>query len=405
MTERGTRPRPGRRTWHRPLVGRSADEEHRAATPLELFFDLCFVVAVAQASAHLHDDLSKDRVEHGVLSFALVFFAIWWAWMNFTWFASAYDNDDLAYRLATLVQIAGALTIAAGVPRAFDDSNFGLVTVGYAVMRLALVTQWLRAAREDPARRPTTVRFAVGVTLVQIGWLTRLELPEQWFLAGVLPLVAAELIVPIWAERVTPTTWHPQHIAERYGQFTLIVLGESVLAASIAMQVALDEHRGEAGLVSLAIAGIVIVFSMWWLYFDQPAHELLTSLKTSIVWGYGHYVIFASAAAVGAGLAVSVDYDTHAARLSGLAAGYAVALPAAAFLLGVWVLHVWPRQRGLLAAAYPLTAALVLAAPATPAPVHVVAVLLATLVLVTVVAGRAAPRTTGTDGSGERPVG
>jgi low temperature requirement protein LtrA len=374
------------------MVGRSPDEAHRPATTLELFFDLCFVVAVAQASSRLHHDLSENHIGHGVLSYLLVFFAIWWAWMNFTWFASAYDTDDVAYRLATLVQIAGALIIAAGIPRAFESNDFGLVTLGYVVMRLALVTQWLRAAREDPERRPTAIRYAIGVTVVQIGWVARLALPdewlEEWFLVGFLVLVAADLLVPIWAERATPTTWHPQHIAERYGLFTIIVLGESVLAASIAMQSALDARRGELGLVSLAVAGIVIVFSMWWLYFEQPAHDLLTSLRVSIFWGYGHYVVFASAAAVGAGLAVSVDYDTHAAHLSALAAGYATALPVAAFLLSVWVLQVCPHQRGLLATAFPVTAVLVLATPLTSVPIHLIAVLLAGLVAVTVVAGR-----------------
>jgi hypothetical protein len=87
----------------------------------------------------------------------MVFFAIWWAWMNFTWFASAYDTDDNVYRLATLVQITGALTLAAGVPRAFDETDHRLVTYGYVIMRLALVAQWLRAARSDPERRRTAL--------------------------------------------------------------------------------------------------------------------------------------------------------------------------------------------------------------------------------------------------------
>src|SRR5688572_5008916 len=99
---------------------RSTTEAHRAATPLELFFDLCFVVAVAQASSRLHHALAENHVSQGVVGFGTVFFAIWWAWMNFSWFASAYDTDDVPYRLVTLVQIAGALILAAGVPRAFD---------------------------------------------------------------------------------------------------------------------------------------------------------------------------------------------------------------------------------------------------------------------------------------------
>ena len=79
---------------------RDSDEEHRAATPLELFFDLCFVVAVAQAAGSLHHALAEDHLAQALVGYPMVFFAIWWAWMNFTWFSSAYDTDDVAYRLA-----------------------------------------------------------------------------------------------------------------------------------------------------------------------------------------------------------------------------------------------------------------------------------------------------------------
>ena len=82
------------------MTGRDRDEEHRASTPLELFFDLCFVVAVAQAAA-TPAPRARPRTtrRRAVVGYPMVFFAIWWAWMNFTWFASAYDNDDVPYRL------------------------------------------------------------------------------------------------------------------------------------------------------------------------------------------------------------------------------------------------------------------------------------------------------------------
>ena len=89
------------------MPGRDPDEAHRSSTPLELLFDLCFVVAVAQAAGALHHDLSAGEIGHGLVSYLVVFFTIWWPWMNFTWFASAYDTDDVAYRLLTFVQIAG----------------------------------------------------------------------------------------------------------------------------------------------------------------------------------------------------------------------------------------------------------------------------------------------------------
>lgn len=372
------------------MRARSADEEHRAATPLELFFDLCFVVAVAFAAGRLHHALAENHVGHGVLGYLTVFFAIWWAWMNFTWFASAYDTDDGPYRLATMVQMAGVLILAAGVPRAFDAGDFGVVTLGYVVMRLALVGQWLRAARGDTARRSTARRYAVGVTLVQIGWVLRLGLPEGLLLASFAALALAELAVPMWAERASPTTWHPGHIAERYGLFTIIVLGESILAATTAVRSALDAGHGVGPLASVAAAGLVIVFSMWWLYFDRPAAErMLGALRTSFLWGYGHLAIFASAAAVGAGLQVAVDYDTGEAHLPALTAGFATAVPVAVFLIVTWLLHLRPGRRSADALTFPITATLVLATPFTHAPIHLIAVVLAGLVAVTVLTGRA----------------
>jgi hypothetical protein len=110
-----------------------------------------------------------------------------------------------------------------------------------------------------------------------------------------------------------------------------------------------------------------------------------------MLWGYGHYFIFASAAAAGAGVAVAVDYDTHHADISGVTAGYAMAVPVAVYLFFVWLLHIRPHQRGPLVVAYPAVAALTLVAPFGPAPVHVIAGLLVVLVAITVGLGRRVP--------------
>ena len=133
------------------MLPRSPHEHRRTATPLELLFDLVFVVAIAQAGRGSTTRLPSPTPLHGLASYAMVFFAIWWAWMNFTWFASAYDCDDVPYRLAAFVQIAGALILAAGVPAMFEHRVPNVAIVGgYVVMRLALVGQWLRAAASDP---------------------------------------------------------------------------------------------------------------------------------------------------------------------------------------------------------------------------------------------------------------
>lgn len=370
------------RGWVVPMRPRSPSEAHRASTPLELFFDLVFVVAVAQAAAELHHGVAENHAAQAVVSFAMVFFAIWWAWMNFTWFASAYDTDDVPYRLTVFVQLVGALILAAGVPRAFEDRDFSIVTAGYTVMRLALVGQWLRAGRSDPQHRPTTSRYVLGVGAVQVAWIGLLLVPAPWQPIGFIVLVVVELLVPIWAERAAPTSWHPGHIAERYGLFTLIVLGESILAASLALQSALQEGDISGQLTAIVVGGLLIVLSMWWLYFERPVDDLLTSIRTAFVWGYGHLLIFASAAAVGAGLAVAIDRATGHTEIGMSGAGAAVALPVALYLLGLWVLHYRPRGASRMQASLPpLVALLVLLTPLSGQSVLLTGLLLAGLLV------------------------
>ena len=94
--------------WYRPMVARATDEEHRSATVLEALLRPVLRGRRGLGRVHLRHEIAEDHVGDGVVGYASVFFAIWWAWMNSPWFASAYDTDDVAYRLTTLVQIAGA---------------------------------------------------------------------------------------------------------------------------------------------------------------------------------------------------------------------------------------------------------------------------------------------------------
>ncbi len=386
MTEATTERTP----WYRPMLPRDRDEPHRASTPLELLFDLCFVVAVGRAGLALEDQLGHGHAAAGVISYVMIFFAIWWAWMNFTWFASAYDCDDVPYRLTVLIQIAGSLILAAGVSPAFDPEHgdYSVLVIGYVVMRLATVGNWIRAGVADPEHRLTAYRYAAGVTAVQIGWIGRLWLPDSLGLISFLVLVALELAVPAVGERTGTTPYHPSHIAERYGLFTVIVLGESVLAVVVTVQAAITHADHEAGLIGLAASGVVIIFAMWWVYFDKPADGALSSLKSSLVWGYGHYLIFSSIAAVGAGLSVAVEYKLAEIEVSNTVAGFVVTLPVAIFLVVVWALHLRHRHTPVASAAFPITAALVLAVAFTGAPIHLTAALLVILVAVTVVTSR-----------------
>jgi low temperature requirement protein LtrA len=371
MTERAVAHRRGSTPLRRPMGPRDRGEPHRSATPLELLFDLCFVVAVAQVADRLHHALIEGHIADGVVSYGSVFFAIWWAWMNFTWFASAYDTDDVAYRLLTLLQIGGVLLLAAGVPDGFDRQDFTVVTLGYVLMRVAMVTQWLRVAHDHPAGRATALRYAAGIAAVQLGWIALLTTPLSWRGPGFLLMASLELAVPVWAERSTqPTAWHPDHIAERYGLFTLIVLGECVLAATVTVQAAVADRGLSPSLAVVAAGGLVLLFALWWSYFDRPAAEgLRTRPRSAFGWGYWHLLVFASLAAVGAGLQVVAETVNHHGRLSDQAAALTLALPVALFLVVLGVLHSWIyRHRGERAVARCSVTALlvILAAVATP---------------------------------------
>ncbi|WP_083974252.1 low temperature requirement protein A [Kitasatospora mediocidica] len=349
----------------RHMVRRSRDEAHRASTPLELFFDLCFVVAVGQAGRQLATALGEGHLRVALVGYLFAFFAVWWAWMNFTWFASAYDCDDVPYRVTTLVQITGVLILAAGIPRLFTNGATGLAVAGYVVMRLAMVTQWLRAAQgESGAARTMARRYAAGITLVQIGWVLMLLLPSS-AIPYVIPVgVLIELSVPAVAERSVQTSWHPEHISERYGLFTLIVLGETVSAATVATQSAIDEHEALGRLVLIAVGGLLLCFSAWWIYFARPVHGHLRSNRQAFLWGYGHYLIFGSAAAIGAGLEVAVEYAVGAAHISQAAATAAVTVPAALYLFTVWALHSRHTKTGAAQWVLPVASLAVLACTA-----------------------------------------
>ncbi|WP_053227485.1 low temperature requirement protein A [Solirubrobacter soli] len=324
------------------MTARSTDEPHRVSSQLELLFDLTFVIAVAALAHHFAVAIGRGSALGELIPFLEVFFAIWWAWVNFTWFASAFDTDDVPFRLLTLVQMAGVLVLAAGVPSALDHGDWRAVTIGYAIMRIGLVSHWLRAAIDDPSSRETALRYAAGITLAEVLWLSRLAVDEAGLLGDTsrvvvfLALVALELCIPVWAEQRRATSWHPHHIAERYGLFAIILFGESVFAASTGVDRALSADGFSLPLVAIGAAALVLVFALWWLYFLQPAGEgLVAHRERSYVWGYGHYGLLAALAAIGAGLEIAVEQVGHPPG----AIGWAIAIPVAAFIALTWALH------------------------------------------------------------------
>ena len=378
--------------WHVPMSGRDPEESHRAATPLELLFDLCFVVAVAQASIALHHELVAGHLLEGYVSYLMVFFAIWWAWINFTWFASAYDTDDVLYRLLTFVQIAGVLVIAAGVSRTFEGLDYVTVTVGYVIMRIGLIAQWLRAALEHGERGRTARRYAIGIAVLQVGWIARLFLPSGAAAAAFPVLVALEMAVPWWAERIGSTPWHRGHITERFGLFTIIVLGECVLAATTAIQEAITATGLSTSLVVLAVGALVLIGAMWWAYFKHNAAEDRDlEQETAFLWGYGHYVVFAAVAAVGAGLNVAADLTHEEAEIGPIAASLVVAVPLAIYLVTAWLVNRSARAGSVFAPVL-LAVVLVIGAAVGIGPSSVSVAVLAMAVIVAVLVGFSAYR-------------
>ena len=349
------------------MSGRDPHEAHRVASPLELFFDLVFVIAVSQASQHLHHGIVSGHAAGTVLSYAMVFFAIWWAWMNFTWFASAFDTDDWLYRVTTIVQMGGVLVLAAGVQDAMATGDWATVTWGYVLMRLAMVTQWVRLAASDPSLRAVALRYAIGITVVQCLWVARIACSPEVQFWTFWPAMLLEVCVPMWAEHARTTPWHPHHIAERYSLFVLILLGESLLASANAIIDALNTGEQIQGIVQLAAAGLVLAAGVWWMYFSHEYGDRLTSSRTGFAFGYAHYLIFAAVGAISAGIEVELDLLSGTAdHLSAATASLAFTVPVAVFMLVVWLILLRMRLSATASVVFLGAAAAVIASGLLP---------------------------------------
>lgn len=367
------------------MLPRDPQQPHRTASTLELFFDLVFVVAVSIASAQLHHALSHGDFVHGITSYAMVFFAVWWAWMNFTWFATSFDTDDWLYRVTTIVQMGGVLVFAAGIPAAFEHGDFAIPVLGYIVMRIAMVAQWLRAARGAGELRAPARRYAFGIAAVQVLWVVFLLIPPgpAQIVAFVL-FALIEVGVPVFAEYRKRTPWHPHHITERYGLFTLIVLGESLLASANAIIDASHELESLVPLISISVLTLVVTAALWWIYFWPPHHRAITTFTRSLRYGYAHYVVFAAAAAFSAGIEVELDVLTGVSHLSQAAASFTVTVPIVLFLLGVWWIAIRDNAGRVVNTVIPLGAIVVLLDPILPIPVAVTALVMVVIVVVLV---------------------
>lgn len=290
------------------LTGRDIHEQGRVATPLELLFDLTFVVAVAVSSSVLHHATNHGHVLSNIIPFLEVFMACWWAWMNYTWFASAYGKDDATFHIVTMIQMIGVLIFATGISSLFHTANTLLGVIGYAVMRVGLVFQWFRAAASNPEQRKTCLRYAVGILAVQLLWISRIWYPQSWIMPTFILYFLFEMLIPIWAESAGGTPWHAHHIAERYGLFTIISIGECILGASNSIAGVIQTEGLSFSLAITGLGSVSLIFALWWLYFILPSGQALHKHRDrAFVWGYAHFFVFASLAAIGSGLSVAAD--------------------------------------------------------------------------------------------------
>jgi low temperature requirement protein LtrA len=374
------------------MGGRDPHEKHRAATPLELFFDLTFVIAFGVAGSQFAHEIAEAHFGAGLLGFSFAMFAVIWAWINFTWFASAYDTDDWVFRVVTLIQLLGVLVLAMGIEPLFrslvegDHVDNAVIVGGYVMMRLALVFQWLRAARQDPARRQTCLRYATYLGVVQLGWIAVLIIQAD-LLATILmtvPLYVLEMATPYVAERSTRTPWHAHHIAERYGLLAIIALGECLVGAIETLRVIVARHGWSVDAALVGFSGTALAFAMWWIYFILPAGRALHLQRhRSFFFGYGHIPIFAAIAATGAGLHVAAYFIDHEAHISAAMAVASIAVPVALFKLSLtWLYSVMICvDRTVIAVAAGVLGVLAgsvgLAAAGVPVPVCLLVIVLA----------------------------
>jgi low temperature requirement protein LtrA len=362
----------------RPMSGRDPHEAHRVATPLELLFDLTFGTAFGLAASQFAQALAEGHFGAAFLGFSFASFAICWAWVNFSWFASAYDTDDWIFRLATMVQMIGVLVVTIGLPRMFASIWGGvhldnrIMVLGYVIMRIAMVFQWLRAAKQDPKRRRSCLTYAITISIAQAGWVTQIlvgfSVGATVALTGAL--VILELAGPVIAERKDGgTPWHAHHIAERYSLFAIIALGEEVVGTVAALSAVVEQQGWTMDAALVCIAGVGLTFGMWWVYYLLPSAQALhTHRSRAFAWGFGQIVVVASIVATGAGLRVAAYFIAHKAHISPLDTVFIVAIPVVIYMGSLYALYYYLvrqfdlHQVGLLIATVGVVAIAVVAA-------------------------------------------
>jgi low temperature requirement protein LtrA len=330
------------RPWLRPpRVRTPADgaEEERHASWLELFFDLVFVVAVAELARQLVLDHSLG----GFGIFAGLFLPVFIAWQGFTFYADRFDTDDVLFRTVMLTAMLAIAALAVQIPDVASGRHDAGFVVAYATLRSLLIGLYLRAWRSAPEARPLIARYAGGYSISVALWLVSLlvDPPLRYVLWGVG--LAIEYAMPVLAQRIhARLPVDPSHVPERFALFTVIVLGESVTA--VALGTADQDWRVASALT--AVLGFAAVACLWWVYFDRGIEGGLSSRTGSMqIFTRVHIPLLAALTAVGAGVHMLIDE----AAGGDVQAGAAVALNggAALYLLCLTVCQqVSARQLG-----------------------------------------------------------
>jgi low temperature requirement protein LtrA len=305
------------------------EAEERRATWFELFFDLVFVVTIAE----LGNALASDPSAGGFLRFAGLFVPVWWAWAGFTFYADRFDTDDLVYRLVVLVAMFAIAALATGVHDAFagDPTVFVLA---YVVARVVLVGLYARVVRSHAPGRPVASFYGAVFSAGALLWLFSLALPSPWRYAVWGLVLAVELAAPIYGWRLVPgAAVDPAHMPERFGLLTIIVLGESILAVVLGV----SGTSWDAASALAAAGGFVLAAALWWTYFDfLDASMVRRSSVAGLVYMYAHLPLTLGIASLGAGVKLAVlgagGDDTHAEAGWLLGLGVAVCMGAMAVI-------------------------------------------------------------------------
>jgi low temperature requirement protein LtrA len=321
----------------RPVRLWSADPIHsRRVSWLELFFDLIFVAAVAQVGV----PLGEDYTVHGLVRYALMFLLIWWAWLGHTMYSTRFDADDVVQRLLTLLQIFAAAAMAANAKAAFDSRDSAGFGAAYALLRAVLVAQYLRARRLKATHHLTTL-YTVGFGVAAFLWglAAVIPAPARFWLWGMALLIdmGTPWLAVQYTHKCPPDA---EHLPERFGLFTIILLGESVAAVMHGME---SQATWSPSAAISAFTGLSLAFGYWWWYFDGArgaAERQVTSGRKTLLfqfWSYAHLPLYLSVAVLGVGVehVISLTPGAHLHREDAwILTGAATALMTALTIIG-----------------------------------------------------------------------